>query len=373
MSTAQRLQRLKASMRDRGLDALFVSQPQNVYYLTGFRCRSWNLCQPLGDPEGFVLVEPERLTFLCDDRYDPSAAKAAGADHVRITSPPGVDALARELKTLLDRRGLSLGFEPSGLLHADAVGLIAATDPLRWQPADDLLMNQRILKDRAELDLLREAARVTDAACAHVVGRLRLGMSEHDVADEIGNYLRRNSEGLAFDTIVAFDAAAAAPHYHPSRQNKTRKGSLVLMDFGGVWEGYHGDLTRCAFMGKADGRQREIYEHVLQSQQAGLAGIRPGLTEGQADAFCRDYFSRYRLADRFIHGTGHGVGLAIHEPPRLKQSLTTPLAAGMVVTVEPGLYIEGWGGIRIEDVVIVTDSGSENITHAPKQLMEIPC
>lgn len=373
MSTQTRVQRLRESMKAAGLDAMFVSAPLNVYYLSDFRCRSWSLCQPLNDPEGFVVVEPDRVTFLCDDRYDPSAARKAGFDHGRIAAPAGAANIAAELKRLCRPSWKALGFEAASLLHADAVGLMEALPDVRWKPADELLVRQRIIKDAAELDLLRRAARVTDEAYAHAVKTLRVGMSEADLAGEINHYLRTHSEGLAFDTIVAFGPAAAAPHYHPDPSHKLKKGDLVLMDFGGVVEGYHGDMTRVVFMGRADARQREVYEAVLGAQEACLKGLRAGMTEEAGDALARGYLERKGMADRFIHGTGHGVGLAIHEPPRLKTSFTTVLEPGMVVTVEPGLYYEGWGGVRIEDVAIITKDGIENITRSPKQLTEIAC
>jgi Xaa-Pro aminopeptidase len=373
MSTTQRIQILRSAMQEAGLDAFFVSQPTNVYYLTGYQCRSWNLCQPADDPEAFALVQPDRLTFFCDDRHDPAPAVDNGAEHQRLPSPAGAAALAREIIATLGKSIQTVGFEAAALLHADAMTLLETVSRVRWQPADDLLVRQRITKDRAELDLLRRAARITDEAFAHVVQNLRPGLSEYDVADVINQFLRSNSDGCAFDTIVAFGPAAAAPHYHPSRKNILKKGDLVLMDFGAVWQGYHGDMTRTVFMGKADDTQRQRYEWVLEAQMAALAGLKPGLSEEQVDALARDRLAARGVADRFIHGTGHGIGLAIHEPPRLKATLKRTLEPGMVVTIEPGLYFDGWGGIRIEDAAIVNAEGCENITRSPKQLMEIPC
>ncbi len=373
MPTAPRVQRLRQAMAAAGLDAYLVSQPQNVYYLSGYRCRSWSLAQPANDAEALLLIQPDDVIFLCDDRHDPAPALANGFAHGRIESPGGVEALSKLINAALPGKAKTLGFEAGNILYADAVGLMGLVKSVRWQPADEIMVRLRAIKDEAELELLRKAARITDGAFAHVVTTLHPGMSEKDVADEIGDYLRRNSEGLAFDTIVGFGPASAAPHYHPSADHKLKSGDLVLMDFGAVWEGYHGDMTRCVFMGKADARQREVYEHVLGAQEACLKGIRAGMTEGQADELARGYLSARGCADRFIHGTGHGLGLAIHEPPRLKPTLTTPLEAGMVVTVEPGLYYEGWGGIRIEDVVILTADGSVNITSSPKNLIEVSC
>lgn len=373
MSRQTRIQTLRSAMQRTGVDALFVTQPLNVYYLSGYRCRSWSLAQPVNDLEAFALVQPDKLTFICDDRHDPAPATKAGWEHGRVLTPGGIEAVAKVVNDALKPSARTLGFEAASILHSDALGLMKAIDKVRWQAADELVARQRVIKDDAELDLLKHAAHITDGAFAHIVGVLRPGMSEQDVANEIGNYLRRNSEGLAFDTIVGFGPASAAPHYHPSPNNKLKKGDLVLMDFGAVWEGYHGDMTRCVFMGKADARQREVYEWVLGAQEACLKGLKPGMTEGQADSLARGFLETKGCVDRFIHGTGHGLGLAIHELPRLKPTLDGVLEPGMVVTVEPGLYFDGWGGIRIEDVAVITRDGHLNITHAPKQLMEIPC
>jgi len=372
MAATKRIERLRAAMKAAGVDAMFVTQPLNVYYLTGYRCRSWSLCQPLNDLEALALVQQDRVTFLCDDRHDPSPALKNGCEHGRVMSPGGVEMVAKVMNGALATGAKTLGFEAGSILHADALGMMQQVK-LKWQAADELINRLRIIKDAEEQELLKKAAQVTDAAFTHVVGRLKVGMSEKDVATEIGDYLRANSEGLAFDTIVGFGPASAAPHYHPSPDNKLKKGDLVLMDFGGVWEGYHGDMTRCVFMGKADARQREVYSWVLGAQEACLRAIKPGMTEKDADELSRNYFAGHGCADRFIHGTGHGLGLAIHELPRLKPAFDMVLEAGMAVTVEPGLYFDGWGGVRIEDVVILNEKGSTNITKSPKQLMEIAC
>ncbi|MFO0973168.1 MAG: Xaa-Pro peptidase family protein [Phycisphaerae bacterium] len=373
MSIADRVRRVRDAMRSAGLDALLVSNPLNVNYLSGYRCRSWSLCQPFDDVEALLLLQPERLAILVDDRHNPAAAVANGYSHGRIASPGGVGAIAREIEAQLAAPTVVVGFESDAILHTDATGLMQALSRVAWRAAESAFGALRIVKDAAEQDALRQAARITDAAFTHVLGQLELGMSEAEVGGEIDAYLRNHSEGLAFDTIVAFGANAASPHYHPSTTRKLARGDLVLMDFGAVCDGYHGDMTRTVFMGAADARQREVYHWVLEAQQACLAGIRAGMTEAQADALCRERLAGHGVADHFTHGTGHGVGLAIHEPPRLKKPFDRRLEAGTVVTVEPGLYFEGWGGIRIEDVVILGPNGSTNITHSPKQLMEIPC
>lgn len=372
MAQSERVSRLRMEMAARGLDAYFVAQPLNVYYLSGFRPMTWTIVQPADDPEGFMVVERDHATFLCDDRYDASPAKANGADHVRIPSPAGVQSLSDAMLSRIRGRVKRLGYESGSLIHADALGLMAAMPGIEWVMADELLVQQRIAKDDAEKELLRKAAQVTDGACAHALGKMRVGMTEHELAQEIADYLRRHSDGLSFSPIVAFGAASASPHYEPSHTNRLKAGDLVLMDLGANYGGYMGDLTRMAVMGKATDKMKKVYALVLEAQEAVLAGLRPGMQGQAADKLARDAFEKRGVLDKYLHGTGHGIGLAIHEPPRLKTTFENPLVPGSVFSVEPGLYEAGFGGMRIEDVVIMGVAGPENITHSPKrELIEV--
>jgi len=374
MSHKTRIERCQKLLAERNLDALLVSQPHNVNYLSGFRPMMWNLVQPADDPEGFVLVERDRMTFLCDDRYDASPAKATGADHARIRAPGGVAALSDAIQPRLAERVRRIGFETAGLLYADGTALLARFPKLEWVPSDDVVLQLRLCKDAAEIALLREAARITDDAYTHALKHLKLGMSERDLADVIDGYLRQHSEGPSFNTIVGFGPSGAAPHYEPSRDRTLKKGDLVLMDFGSIHKGYMGDMTRMAVMGPADDKQKRVYQQVLEAQEAVLKGLKPGITGNDADALARAVFQKHGVLDKFLHGTGHGIGLAVHEPPRLKPSLSNKLTPGSVFSVEPGLYEEGWGGIRIEDIVVMTETGPDNLTCSPKRdLISIAC
>lgn len=374
MSCTQRISRLRTTLQQRGLDALFVSQPLNVYYFTGFRPTSWNIVQPAEDPEGFLLVERDRSTFICDGRYDPSVALASGAEHAKIETPGGIKVLAEIIANRTKGRVKRLGYEPASLLHSDAVELFRLVPSVEWVSAGDIPAEQRLLKDAAEIEMLKQAARVTDEAYAHVLTKLRLGMTEHEVAGVINDHLRHHSDGCSFNTIVAFGETAAAPHYEPSHDRLLEKGHMILMDFGANYRGYMGDMTRMAVMGKATDKQKHIYSLVLAAQEAVLNGVRPGMTGNDADRLARDVFDKAGELPKFLHGTGHGVGLAIHEPPRVKVGFENKLVPGTVFTVEPGLYEAGWGGVRIEDVLVMTERGPVNITGSPKkELIELPC
>ena len=197
-------------------------------------------------------------------------------------------------------------------------------------------------------------------------------MTEREVGLEVDNYLRSHSEGCSFETIVAFGETSCNPHYVPDAKRKLKKGQLVLLDLGSIHQGYCGDMTRVVCMGQADDRQREVYNIVLEAQLAGLAAVRPGMKAHDIDQAVRRVFEKYNCLDKFLHGTGHGIGLAIHEGPRIKSGFDTMIEPGMVFSIEPGLYYAGWGGVRIEDVVAVTKDGYENLTRTPKkQLIEL--
>ncbi|MFQ5501762.1 MAG: M24 family metallopeptidase [Phycisphaerae bacterium] len=366
-----RLKRIRGSMRETGMDAVFVSNPKNVQYLTGFRSMMPGEVQPFGDPEGFALITSNDVHLLCDGRYIAGVETLSGVTPQLLESPTTAAIIADKIKEILGTGSKTLGYERDALLYCDAVGLHDLLSGLTCKPAEEMLARLRVIKTPDEIERLRKAQAITSDCFDHMVGCLRVGMTEHEVAFEIGTYLRRHSEGNSFDPIVAFGETGCNPHYLPSRTRKLERGHMVLLDFGGIFEGYCGDMTRMICMGKADARQREVYALVLEAQQRCLDGIRPGKSCHELDAFCRDYFDSKGCADQFAHGTGHGVGLAIHENPRIKKSFEDKVEPGMVFTVEPGLYYVGWGGVRIEDMVAVTDTGHDNLTTTQKTLVEI--
>jgi len=368
---ATRLDRVRAAMKAASLDALFLSNPKNVQYVTGFKPMMPGDVQPFGDPEGFALIHSARCDLLCDGRYITGASKLSGVTAQQIESPTNSAVFAKKVMELLPAGAKRVGFEQDALLYCDATGLLKEASKVDWHPAEEIMASIRVRKEPDEIELIRKAQAITGDCFKYIAGTIKPGMSERQVALAIGNYLRENSDGNSFDPIVAFGETSCNPHYLPSPTRKLERNQLVLLDFGGIYQGYCGDLTRMIFMGKADARTREVYGLVLEAQKRCLDGIRPGKTCHELDALCRDYFTSKGCADAFQHGTGHGVGLAIHEDPRLKKTIQKKIAAGMAVTVEPGLYYAGWGGIRIEDLVVVTETGHDNLTTVPKELLEL--
>ena len=367
----QVINRLEAVLKEEGLDAVFVSNPKNTQYLTGFKAMMPGEVQPFGDPEGFALIRPGQRHLLCDGRYIAGARKLSGITAQLIDSPTSPKIITDKIKEILGAERKTIGYEADALLHCDAVGLFESAAEFTWKPAERILARLRVIKSPEEIELLRKAQAITSECFEHIAGFIRVGMSEREVALEIEGYLRTHSEGNSFDPIVAFGETGCNPHYQPSPDRRLEKGQMVLLDFGSIHRGYCGDMTRMICMGKADARQREVYDLVLQSQLRCLEGIKPGKTCHELDGLCREVFAEKGCAEQFAHGTGHGVGLAIHEDPRLKKTIETKIEPGMVFTVEPGLYYEGWGGVRIEDMVAATETGYDNLTTTSKTLLEL--
>lgn len=368
---AGRLKRLDQAAKEAGVDAVFVSNPKNVEYLTGFKCTMPSEVQPFGDPEGFLVLHAGQGHFLCDGRYIEGARQLPNVTAHQISAPTSAKVISEKIRELVGTGAKSIGFERDALLYGDAAALLELLPNYRWQGLDGVLAGLRVVKTPEEVQKIRQAQEITCSCFDHMRKFVKTGMTERHVAVEIETYLRANSDGNSFKPIVAFGETACNPHYTPSPKRKLEKNQMVLLDFGGIYDGYCGDMTRMLFNGKADARYREVYELVLQAQTRCAAAVAPGKTCHELDSICRDYFKSKNCAEAFMHGTGHGVGLAIHEDPRIKQTFQTKVQPGMVFSVEPGLYFAGWGGIRIEDLVVVTQSGYDNLTRSPKDLLEI--
>jgi Xaa-Pro aminopeptidase/Xaa-Pro dipeptidase len=238
-------------------------------------------------------------------------------------------------------------------------------------PAPPLVEELREIKDERELAAMRDAARLGGEALEEVLAGLREGVTEREVAVDLELAMRRlGADGTAFDTIVAFGEQAAEPHHHPG-DRPLRAGDLATLDFGARVDGYCADMTRTVVLGKASQRQRDLYELVRGAQAAGLACLEAGVPAGEVDRACRQPIAEAGLGDSFPHPTGHGIGLEIHEAPRLEAGSRDRVAAGTPVTIEPGVYLPGFGGVRIEDLVVARPGGHELLTTTPKELLEL--
>jgi Xaa-Pro aminopeptidase len=354
-------------MREASLDALVVTHPPNVRYLTGF-----------GGSAGLAILTRTRCLLVADFRY-AAAARSAVESHpdlnkaIAVVIPPRSydETLVELLKETGARRigieGAWMSVSRFNRLSAALSGEAPARSPV-LVPTDRIIEKGRLIKDADEIATLREAAARLASVADEALGFVREGRSELEVAADIDGSLRRlGFERLAFETIVASGPNSARPHARPSRRVLGR-GDGVLLDFGGVYDGYCVDLSRTVQLGDCGPKLRRVFDAVAEAQQAAIATIRPGIAAGAVDAAAREVLGRYGLGDAFGHGTGHGLGLEVHEEPRLGRPVTgledVSLAPGMVFTVEPGAYLDGLGGVRIEDDVLVTDMGCEVLTRA---------
>ena len=345
-------------MRADRLDAFIVTHLPNIFYLTGFSGSS-----------GIVLATRNGAILFTDQRYTIQAKQEVTAAQVKIFRGSLLKAAGEQLGQRPVRR---VGFEAQHLAVAQKLTLAkAAGRGIQWFAWDGKVERLRVLKDESELATMREAADIACSSWTETLPFAKPGVSEIDLAAEIEFRMRRKgADGPAFDTIIASGERGAWPHARASRK-LVKKNELVVFDLGAILRGYSSDLTRTVCVGRASPEMRRWYGAVLEAQQAARQVLRPGVTAEQVDAAARDVLKRAGLARKFIHSTGHGLGLEVHEGPRLGRGDHSVLRAGTVVTLEPGVYIEGKGGIRIEDDALVTKSGAEYLTHANRELIEI--
>jgi len=355
---AERRLALRNLLAQADLVALLVTSPANLRYLTGF-----------DGTYGAVLISQDHtVTFFTDRRYDQVASRLL--PDAEIVLAPGGD-LVSAVAGVLGVDGEGLGFEPAGLTWADGQRLRHALPDQAVTPAPPLVEELREVKDEGELAAMRAAAQLGSDALAEVLPTLRAGMTERELAFELELAMRRRGAPRpAFDSIVAFGEQAVEPHHHPGDRPLSR-GDLVKLDFGAEFDGYCSDMTRTVVFGQASERQRELYELVRHAQAAGLATLRAGVTGDEVDHACRAVITEAGYGDAFSHPVGHGVGLEIHEAPRMRAGASGRISAGTPVTVEPGVYLPGFGGIRIEDLAVVREDGHELLTTAPKDLLEL--
>jgi Xaa-Pro aminopeptidase len=357
MAVAERADQVRALLQDAGCDALLVSRLVNIRWLTGFTGSA-----------GLVLLGPDALLFVTDGRYDEQSHQQLAAAGVEAEIAIGGTAASQRDAIV----GAAAGFARLGL-EADAVTWAQqrryATEwfpEAELVPTEALVDGQRIVKDEGEQARIEAACAVADAALARVRHRLTEGPTEAQFALELDTEMRRlGAEGTSFETIVAAGPNGAQPHHRPGTRRIT-EGDLVVIDFGALVDGYCSDMTRTIMVGEPTATQARMLEVVGVSQAAGVAAVRAGATGGEVDAACREVIAEAGWGDAFVHSTGHGVGLEIHEAPRVSAGADGTLAAGAVVTVEPGVYLPEHGGVRIEDTVVVTDDGCRPITLAPK-------
>jgi len=351
------LDRLKSLLRRQQLDALLVTQPDNRRFLSGYTAGDMNISESSG-----VLLIPRRgAPILCTDfRYQLQAEREAVGFEICLYQR----GLFPLLKGILAARGIkSLAFESHYFLHQAAIKLqkMALEINLELVPVTDLVERQRICKSPVELAKIRAAVRLNEEVFLEVYQQLKPGLSERQVALRIETLMReKGAERPSFETIVASGPNGALPHAVPG-DRLLREGEPIVIDMGLVLDGYCSDMTRTVVLGRMDEITRERFRLVRQAQLAGMAAVKAGATGREVDRAARQVIAAAGYGPAFGHSLGHGVGLAVHEPPSLSMRYHRKLQAGMVVTVEPGIYLPEWGGIRLENMVVVTESGCENL------------
>ncbi|WP_276351979.1 M24 family metallopeptidase [Cohnella caldifontis] len=351
----ERAKRLREKIAEAGGQAIVVASEVNRRYLTGFT-----------GTHGVVLLSPDKAALLTDFRYRLQAGEQAKGFEI---IEHGRDLNATIAETLGAWGVTKLLFEDRHVTVAEQALWAKAFAPAQLQPAGGIIEGLRMVKDAGELAVMQEAADLADRTFRHILGFIKPGVSEIEIAAEMEYFMRKNgATGPSFNTIVASGERSAMPHGVAS-EKKVGRDEFVTLDFGAYYKGYCSDLTRTVFVGTPTDKHREIYSIVKEAQQYALDHLKPGMTGREGDALTRDIITRYGYGDHFGHGTGHGLGMEIHEEPRLSLTCDTVLAPGMMVTVEPGIYVPGFGGVRIEDDVILTDNGIQILTRSPKELI----
>ena len=356
-----RVEKLLGLLEERGLQALFVTGPENRLYLSGFSGSS-----------GALFITGEALYLIVDFRY----AVQAGMEcpHLTVVELAAGKSPADVLAELAEKHRLkNIGCEGDHLTLNQFESLKKKLPGTELIATGGLVEGLRMVKEEAEIRLIEEAVRLAELSFKEVLPAVKPGISERELAVELEYKMRRHgAEGAAFKVIVASGYRSALPHGVAS-DKRVQAGDLVTFDFGAVYRGYCSDITRTVAVGRPDERQREIYSIVLKAQQKALDGIRAGVKASEVDALARGVIEAAGYGQCFGHSTGHGVGLCVHERPRLACGEDTILTGGMVVTVEPGIYLPGWGGVRIEDTVLVTEKGCRVLSSLPKEEMPLLC
>ncbi|GIN38339.1 M24 family metallopeptidase [Heyndrickxia oleronia] len=350
----QKLENLRKQFTKAGIDGLLITSPYNRRYLSNFTGTA-----------GVVLISGDAAQFITDFRYVEQATKQAEGYDVIQHKGLIHDEIAKQVEALGIKK---LGFEQD-YVNYSAYMLYDKTFNAELVPVSGLVENLRLIKTDAEIKILKEAADIADAAFKHILEYIKPGVTELEVSNELEFFMRKaGATSSSFDTIVASGTRSALPHGVAS-DKVIEKGDFVTLDYGALHKGYVSDITRTIAVGNPSDKLKEIYDIVLESQLLAVEKIKPGMTGIEADAIARDYIAEKGYGEYFGHTLGHGIGLEVHEGPAISFRSELALQPGMVVTVEPGIYLPGVGGVRIEDDTLITENSNETLTHSTKDLI----
>ncbi|MFP5113565.1 M24 family metallopeptidase [Bacillaceae bacterium C204] len=350
----EKIEKLRSNFSTHGIDGILITSPFNRRYISNFTGTA-----------GVVLISADKAQFLTDFRYIEQATKQCqGFEIIKITG-----TIPEEVAVQAKKLGIQkLGFEEDFLTYS-SFKLYDKEMEAELVPISGVIEKLRLIKTDSELKILKVAADIADAAFKHILDFISPGKTELEVSNELEFFMRKaGATSSSFDTIVASGHRSALPHGVAS-DKVIEAGDIVTMDYGCYYNGYVSDITRTVAVGEPNAKLKEIYDIVLEAQLRGMAGIKPGLTGKEADTITRDYITEKGYGEFFGHSTGHGIGLEIHEGPGLSMKSDVVLEPGMVVTCEPGIYIPGLGGVRIEDDTLITKDHNEALTHSTKELI----
>lgn len=350
-----RLDTLRKQFSEKNIDGLIVASNTNRRYLTGFTGTA-----------GIAVISEKEARFITDFRYVEQAGnQIEGFEIVQHTKP-----IHEEVAKQVQEMGISrLGFEKDQLTYGQYDVFKSVLENKEFTPVSGLVEKIRLIKNPAELKVIQDAIDIADDAFTHIQKYLRAGVKEIDISNELEFFMRKQGAvSSSFDIIVASGYRSALPHGVAS-DKVIEKGELVTLDFGAYYNGYCSDITRTVAIGEPSDELKKIYETVLEAQLRGVNGIKPRMTGKEADALTRDYITEKGYGEYFGHSTGHGLGMQVHEGPGLSYKSDQQLEPGMVVTVEPGIYVAGVGGTRIEDDIVITESGNDILSKSTKELL----
>ncbi len=351
-----KLKKLRTALAENNLDALLITSSINRRYITGFTGSA-----------GAVIVSENTAIFITDFRYTEQAEAQAQGFNI-IEHKEGI--IAEVQKQLQESNVKRLGFEKDYTTYGEYEAYKEAFEA-EIVPVSGLVEGIRIIKTNEELEIMKKAAKIADDAFLHIQSFIKPGVKEIEVSNELEFFMRKEGAvSSSFDTIVASGYRSAMPHGVAS-EKEIQSGELVTLDYGALYNGYCSDITRTVAVGEVSDELRKIYDIVFEANLRGVKEIKPGMTGKEADGIPRDYITEKGYGEKFGHSTGHGLGMEVHEAPSLSYRSDQKLQPGMVVTVEPGIYVPGLGGCRIEDDIVITESGNERLTWVTKEFIQL--
>jgi Xaa-Pro aminopeptidase len=348
---------IRRMMQKKELEAILIFNPENRQYISGFTGSA-----------GYVLISENAQVFMTDFRYIEQAKKETnGFDIIEISRDNPVTDMLKNYNFV------TLGIEDDYLTYEQFLNFDEKLENTKLIPLEKALTELRSVKTDEEISKIQKAAEITDKAFEYAIEKIRPGLREIEIALDLEYFMKtRGASKVSFDIIVASGQRSALPHGVAS-EKILEKGDMVTIDLGCIYKGYCSDMTRSFVLGKASDKQKEIYQTVLEAQETALKAVMPGITGKELDGIARKIISNQGYGEFFGHGLGHGVGMEVHELPHVNHLGDVAMKAGMVITIEPGIYLPDYGGVRIEDLVAVTEDGYKLLSNTPKELIEITC